>query len=241
MTRRRGTAYHLGLTPEQIVTEALVLTEQSHLVGWSLRDLAQRFGVTVSVITHHVGTKDKLLHRVVETALSELEPPPDNAAWEDWFRAMLHEIRPPLRRYPGTAKWVLLHGPSFPSLLPMIDAGIATLERAGFADMTGLAFAALFNNAVMTIAIADERLIDEGDGTRDHAVMMQQLRETGAGSPGMTVLDTTLMASFTLDASASGTARDAYYRFIIDTTIAGLATLAHANTQENGGVQTHST
>ncbi|MEB4614921.1 TetR/AcrR family transcriptional regulator [Leucobacter sp. M11] len=228
MARRPGASYHVGLVPEQIVAEALSLTEESHLLGWSLRDLAQRCGVTVSVITHHVGAKDKLLRSVVAAALSELTPPPSSAAWEDWFRAMLHEIQPPLRRYPGTAKWVLLHGPSFPSILPMIDAGVATLQQAGFADMTGLAFATLFNNAVMTIAIADERLLDDGEGSRDHGQMMRHFLETGEGSPGVAVLDTTLMATFASGTAGAETAREGYYRFVIDTTIAGLAPYARA-------------
>lgn len=234
MTRRRG-SYHLGLTSEKIVAEALALTEQSHLLGWSLRDLAQRCDVTVSVITHHVGAKDKLLHRVVETALSQLRPPPNDLPWQDWFRAMLHEVRPPLRRYPGTAKWVLLHGPSFPSILPMIDAGISTLQRAGFAELTGLAFATLFNNSVMTIAIADERLVDEGDGTRDHDLMVRTFRDTGSQSPGVAVLDTTLMAGFTVDQPGSAQAQARYYGFVIDATIAGLSSMLRPENGSDGG------
>lgn len=223
--RSSDAPYHLGLTPDQIVREALTLTEQSHLLGWSLRELAQRLGVRVSVITHHVGTKDTLLRRVVESALSGLQPPPDEVPWDDWFRAMLHRIRPPLSRYPGTAKWVLLHGPSFPSIMPMIDAGISALQRAGFASMTGLAFATLFNNAVMTIAIADERLLNGDDGDRDHARMIQNLRETGRDSSGMAALDATLMTTFVLADATPVHAQDAYYQFVVDCTIAGLTAL----------------
>lgn len=70
----------------------------------------------------------------------------------------------------------------------------------------------------MTIALADERRADQGDGTRDHGAMMQSLREVGAGSQGMAVLDETLMVAF--DASAK--AQDVYYEFVLNTTIAGL-------------------
>lgn len=223
MARRpAGSPYHLGLTPDRIVAEALALTGEGHLLGWSLRDLADRLGVTVSVITHHVGGKDRLLRRVVEEALAGLRPPPDDLAWDAWFRAMLLDIRGPLQRYPGTAKWVLLHGPSFPAIMPMIDAGVAALQRAGFGESLGLAFATLFNNAVMTLAVADERLTDEGDGPREHAATMRGLLEAGAGRPGMGALDSTLMRMFT--AGGPG-AHDTYYRFVIETTIAGLTVL----------------
>ena len=223
MARRpAGSPYHLGLTPERIVAEALALTGERHLLGWSLRDLADRLGVTVSVITHHVGGKDGLLRRVVEEALAGLQPPPDDLEWDAWFRAMLLEIRRPLRRHPGTAKWVLLHGPSFPAIMPMVDAGVAALQRAGFGDMLGLAFATLFNNAVMTLAVADERLTDEGDGRRDHAETMHGMLAAGAGRPGMAVLDSTLMQMFT---TGGPDAHDTYYRFVIETTIAGLTVL----------------
>ncbi|HIW63255.1 MAG TPA: TetR/AcrR family transcriptional regulator C-terminal domain-containing protein [Candidatus Stackebrandtia excrementipullorum] len=217
--------YHLGLTPDRIVEEALALTERSHLFGWSLRDLAHRVGVTVSVITHHVGAKDRLLYRVVEKALADLVPPTDDLDWENWFRAMLHEIRRPLRRYPGTAKWVLLHGPAFSSIMPMIDTGIAALQRAGFGDKTGLAYATLFNNAVMTIAFADERLADQGDGSRDHELMMSTLRQTGTDRPGMATLDATLMTAFSTGSSTVAQAQDTYYTFVVDTTITGLRAL----------------
>ncbi|BBG02551.1 MULTISPECIES: TetR/AcrR family transcriptional regulator [Pseudonocardia] len=220
--RAAGTPYHLGLTPDRIVAEALDLTGRGHLLGWSLRELADRLGVTVSVITHHVGSKDRLLRRVVEEALAGLRPPPGDLPWDAWFREMLLAIREPLRRYPGTAKWVLLHGPTFPAIMPMIDTGIAALQRAGFGDAVGLAFATLFNNAVMTLAVADERLAEEGDGPRDHGTALRELRAAGAGNSGIAVLDSTLLRMF---ASGSGEAHETYYRFVVDTTIAGLTVL----------------
>ncbi|MEV1294095.1 TetR/AcrR family transcriptional regulator C-terminal domain-containing protein [Pseudonocardia sp. NPDC049635] len=212
------------------MAEALVLTGRGHLLGWSLRELADRLGVTVSVITHHVGSKDRLLRAVVEEALSGLRPPPEDLEWDAWFRAMLLEIRAPLRRYPGTAKWVLLHGPTFPSIMPMIDTGVGALERAGFGDAVGLAFATLFNNAVMTLAVADDRLTDEGDGPRDHGSAMRDLLATGAGRAGMAVLESTLMRMF---APGTPEAHETYYRFVVDTTIAGLTAVRDAGQVRN--------
>ena len=37
--------FHVGLTPERVVDAAVDLTRESHLMSWSIRDLASRLGV----------------------------------------------------------------------------------------------------------------------------------------------------------------------------------------------------
>jgi AcrR family transcriptional regulator len=215
--------FHVGLTPEQVVSAALRLTGESHLFGWSIRDLARALDVAPSVIYHHVGGKDLLCRRVVEDVLADLSAPSSTLAWDDWFRELLYAIRPLLTRYPGTAKWLLMHGPVFPAVIPLVDAGIAALQRAGFGDETAFAYAALFNNALLTISIGDERTEHEGDGPRDHSAMMREFRSVGADSPGVAVLTESLISPFVEDVADAERQREAYYRFVVDTTIAGLA------------------
>ncbi|CAM3731842.1 TetR/AcrR family transcriptional regulator C-terminal domain-containing protein [Kibdelosporangium persicum] len=223
MSSTPGAPFHVGLTPDQVVSTAQRLTGEGHLFGWSIRDLARALAVAPAAIYHHVGGKDLLCRHVVERALADLTPPSPDLPWQDWFRELLYSVRPPLVRYPGTAKWLLMHGPVFPAVIPVIDAGIETLRRGGFGESTAFAYAALFNNALMTIAIGDERMEHEGDGPRDHAAMMREFRQVGADSPGVTLLTQSLISPFAQDAAGAERQREAYYRFVVDTTIAGLA------------------
>ncbi|BCB88820.1 TetR family transcriptional regulator [Phytohabitans suffuscus] len=218
--------FHVGLTPGRIVDIALDLTRQSHLAGWSIRDLARRLDVAPSVIYHHVGGKDLLARYVVERVLDGLAPPPADLDWQDWFGALLDACYPPVVAHPGVAKWVLMHGPMFPSVLPVMEAGMRVLRRAGFGDRVGFAFAVLLNNAMLTVSMGDDRLLHEDDGPRDHATMMEDFRRaaTTAG-PGVTALADTFITPFAQGGRAAARQREAYYTFVVRTTIAGLATL----------------
>lgn len=217
--------FHVGLTPERVVRTALELTRESHLAGWSIRDLARRLDVAPSVIYHHVGGKDLLARRVVEEVLADLAPPAPDLPWQDWFRELLYAAGPIVARYPGVAKWLLMHGPTFPATVAIIDAGIAALRRAGFDDRAGYAYAVLLNNAMLTVSMGDDRRLHEDDGPRDHAAMMAEFARAGAGSPGVAVLTESLIRPFVGDGAAAAQQREAYYRFVVDTTIAGLAAL----------------
>jgi hypothetical protein len=116
-----------------------------------------------------------------------------------------------------------MHGPTFPALLTVVDDGVAVLQRAGFGERTAFAYGLLINNALQTIAISDDRLDHEGDGPRDHAAMMEDFRRDGAGSTGLAVLAESLVLPFLGASEQLDTQRAAYYRFVVDTTIAGLA------------------
>lgn len=214
----KSTATRAGLTPERIVDAALALTEGRGLHTWSQRDLAKALDVAPSVIYHHVGGKDELSRRVVGRVVAAMEPPDPELAWQDWFRALLYPARGILRRYPGTAMWLVMHGPTFEHLMPVVDAGIAVLQRAGFGDQTGLAYSAALNSAILTVAASDERLVHADDGSRDHARIVEDFERISAGHPGARVLITEI-AGYADDSESAG---ERYYRFVVDTTLAGL-------------------
>lgn len=86
--------------PERITDAAVELTRESHLLNWSIRDLAGRLDVAPSVIYHHVGGKDLVCRRVVESALSHIELPPLELGWQEWFRELLYAIGPSPRAIP---------------------------------------------------------------------------------------------------------------------------------------------
>lgn len=216
-------SFHVGLTPERIIDVALELTRTSHLSGWSIRDLARVLDVAPSVIYHHVGGKDLIGRHVVERVLVGLDAPPTALGWQEWFHALLDSIYLVVSPFPGVAKWLLMHGPTFPSVLPIIETGVAALRHAGFADQAELAYAALLNNAMLTISIGDDRLLHEDDGPRDHATMMAEFRRAAADRPEGAPLDESFIASFAEGGEPVDSQREAYYRHIVRTTIAGVA------------------
>lgn len=116
-----------------------------------------------------------------------------------------------------------MHGPTFPTALPVIETGVATLRQAGFGDNAELAYAALLNNAMLTISMSDDRLLHEDDGPRDHATMMAEFHRAATDRPGGPPLDDSFIAPFAEGGEPAKVKREAYYRYIVQTTIAGIA------------------
>ena len=217
-----ATPFHVGLTPARVVDAAVELTRESHLMSWSIRELASRLGVTVSAIYHHVGGKDLLCRRVVEQMLLGIEAPDVELAWQQWFRTLLLTAGPRAAEYPGSAKWMLMHGPTLPPALPVLEAGLSVLDRAGFGERAPIAYAVLLNNAMLTISMADDRLQHEDDGPRDHATMMAELRELPTASAGVRAMGQEFIRPFAEGGETAARVRWEYYGFVVDTTIAGL-------------------
>lgn len=221
-TARRRSTYHAGLSPETVIDAAVELTRDSGLTGWSLRDLAKELGVAPSAIYHHVGGQELLSRHVVERVLARVDLPTTTMPWRQWFRRALFPARPVLAACPGTARWLLLHGPVLPSLTPVMDSGIASLLRAGFADSAALAFSSVVNTAMMIIAAADDRRQHEDDGPRDHETLMHDLSETISSSPGVSMLAHDLIAQFTGTPEEVSAAQDRYYRYVLERLMDGL-------------------
>lgn len=209
------------LRPEVIIDTALDLTERRGLSGWTIRDIQRELGASMSSIYHHVGGRNELARRVVERVLQGIEVPPDDLPWRDWFTAVLFPLRTRLARYPGVAHWMLMYGPIFPQLMPLLDAATAMLRRAGFTENTGQIYAVIFNTATSAIAMSDDRAQHSDDGPRDHRHIMERLRALSDASPGGHAL-LEVLGAYTGGAEEADAARDAYYRFLLTTLLNGL-------------------
>ena len=224
---RKGTAekrgsYHVGLDADKVIDAAVALSQGDGLATWTLRDLGERLGVAPSVIYHHVGGREALSRHVVERILTLVGQPTTAMPWRQWFREALYPLRPVLTDYPGTARWLLLHGPVFPGIAPVMDAGIASLQQAGFGRDTALAYASLVNTALMTIATVDDRLLHEDEGPHDHATLMHSLSGVATDSAGISLMMNDLMSQFTGSAEETEAAQDRYYRFVLERLMDGL-------------------
>lgn len=216
--------FHVGLTAALVVDTAVELTHESHLLTWSIRDLAGRLGVAPSVIYHHVGGKDLLCRHVVERVIGRIEIPPAHLDWQEWFRTLLYAAGPVVMPYPGVAKWMLMHGPTIPAALPVLEAGMTALHRAGFGERASFAYAVLLNTAMMTVSMGDDRMQHEDDGARDHATMMAEFAEMPTASDEVRRMGQVFIRPFAEGGETAARMRTAYYRFAVDTTIAGLTT-----------------
>lgn len=218
----RRDSYHAGLDADAVIDAAVELSRGSGLSSWSLRELAEKLGVTPAAIYHHVGGRELLSHHVVERVLTLVELPTTVMPWRQWSREALFPIRPVLAACPGAARWILLHGPVLEGLTPVIDAGIASLQQAGFGHNAAIAYGSLTNTAMMTIAAADERILHEGDAPRDHAGLIRDLDAILEHSAGVVELRDDLLQQFTGTAEQIESARDRYYRFALERVMDGL-------------------
>jgi hypothetical protein len=87
-------------------------------------------------------------------------------------------MRPVLTRYPGVAKWILMHGRVISENVDRFDADMRRLHTAGFGRDSALVFALIMNTAMSAIVMSDERRADEDDEPRDHAGVIAELRST---------------------------------------------------------------
>ena len=215
-------SYHAGLTPEAVVEEALGMSRGTGIQGWSMRDLAARLGVSASVVHHHVGNREALTARVVGRVLDLVGLPTEAMEWREWFRRALLPARPVLSAYPGTARWLLMHSAALPELGPVVDSGIASVQRAGFGGNSALVFACVINAAMMSIATADDRALHGDQVPADHALLMEGLSEAAAASPGIALLSADMIAQFAGTPRERDIAFDRYYRFVVEAMMDGL-------------------
>lgn len=106
--------------------------------------------------------------------------------------------------------------------MPALEAGTAALRRAGFGKRIPFVYSVLFNNALSAIAMGDDRLRHEDDGPRDHATIMAEFQALPTASDDVRALGRDFIGAFAKGGNVAAEARFAYYRFVVDTTIAGL-------------------
>ncbi|MDO5052975.1 MAG: TetR/AcrR family transcriptional regulator [Pseudoclavibacter sp.] len=228
MPRSSAPAPRTRLTAAAVVEAAVELSGAAHLLSWSIRDLAGRLGTSPSSIYHHVGGKDRLCREVAEHVVRRLPVPEPCGDWRAWFRRLLLPAGPLLMRYPGVAAWFALHGPTVPAALPIVERGFRELRGAGFGADAVHAFALLFNTALLTVSLGDERLRHEEDGARDHAAIVRDVEELAAARPGLRFLPEELLRPLAEGGERALRARMEHYRFAVETVVEGLAAALEA-------------
>ncbi len=217
-TPRKDTGRRVGLTPELIVNAAVELSDGVGLHAWSQRDLAKRLDVAPSVLYHHIGGQEQVIGGVVERLLDGLQAPDPDLPWQEWFRALLYPVRPMLLRFPGSARWLLLHAPAFPAITAMFDAGIAALARDGVAR-PALAATTIIDTAMMAITLHDDRTGLHG-GPRDHGAILDGFVAARDSSSSAGQLIDEVIAPLT---ASEDDVLEQHYRFLLESLMAGIA------------------
>ncbi|MFF4424915.1 TetR/AcrR family transcriptional regulator [Streptomyces sp. NPDC001549] len=159
-TRRRSEAPS-GLHRERITAATVRLLDADGLARFSMRRLAAGLGVTAKSLYWYVDTKQDLLELALDSALGELELPPETAesavastaasavasaaasavaSGEPGWPGRLRALARGYRRVLGDHPWVAPLTAAFPNIGPHARAFDAALQR--LLDATGLVDAA---------------------------------------------------------------------------------------------------
>ncbi|SFP31037.1 regulatory protein, tetR family [Actinomadura madurae] len=223
---RRSADRRPAIRPDAIVDAAVALTAESGIEGWTIRDLTARLDSWPQVVYHHIGSREAVVHEVVERVVALFPVPAPGLHWRDWFRDLLLGIRPVLTAHRGVARRLALYGPTVPSALPIIDRGVRLLHAGGLGDEATAAYGVLFNSALMPLALEDDRVrLDAHPDDRDLLLMVRD----GDRCPGPDDCDGTGLCLFagSLDRlNSSDEARAAFteqfYAYTIDRALDGV-------------------
>jgi TetR/AcrR family tetracycline transcriptional repressor len=87
------------LDPDEIVTAAVEIFEESGLDAVSMRSVSSRLGVSPVPLYSRIGNKDALLDAIADRLLADLAPPStDGESWDEYAVRWARELRSRLRR-----------------------------------------------------------------------------------------------------------------------------------------------
>ncbi len=182
--RRRGPVP--AISRDDIVDAAL----EHGLAHVTMRDVAERLGVSVQGLYHYVRTREDLLGAAAARLVSRVQlPEPDDGPWGEWLRAAAGAIRETLREHPGVAAQSLLAPPPDGSNVALLQRGVGVL--AGHygvpPDFAVRAIVGLAGSVFAHVAQAES--------------FAEQRSHTPPGTPA---LDPETMVDFVVDAYVTG-------------------------------------
>jgi TetR/AcrR family transcriptional regulator, tetracycline repressor protein len=124
----------LPLNRQQVIDEALRLTDADGLDALSLRTLASRLGVQAPTLYWHIGSKTELLNAladaIMDGAIDSTPPPPTQGDGRRWLLSALVEFRAAMLRHRDGARIVSGARDSF-RRADFSELGMATLVDHG--------------------------------------------------------------------------------------------------------------
>lgn len=204
---------------EHLITVARELVQVKGLGDWTMRDLEERAQVSPSSIYHRLGSREAICERVVESITDDMGVNQELTGWKEFLRDCCSRLFDTLTPYPGTAAWLMAHGPVQPASLAAMSSGIKRLEAAGI-HPAGLAYSLIINHALGVIASAEDR---RRRGGGDHARIVQRVQEGDTSGGVAAAAMGAFLGAFVVDRPQDLHAvRRDYFSAAIDTTLAGV-------------------
>ena len=202
-----------GLTLDIIVGTAVGMIEKGGLGGLSMRQLAGLLDVTPTAIYYHVRDKDALLDLCAQAILARIPAPDPAKAWPQQLRALILEQQRLFMRYPGLARFLLVHRDSSVAALNWGEAILAILHDGGFDPASALHTLMALSFVINPITLIDEP-VRRG---KAHAVLQRThvaalMRKHKARLPMMTAVLPHL----------EGISYETQFEFAVDQVIAGI-------------------
>lgn len=178
-----------AIDASSICDAALVLTKESGIDGWSIRQLAKSIEAHPSIINYYVGRREDVVHLVIDRVNAEIDLPEYHGDWKPWFKALLEGLRSTLRGYPGVARRLAAVGPGLGESERIINRGIEVLSDAGFGDQAAFVYTILLSQTCAFVATEDDR--DKMDDVRKE-VGDSYASALSASDPGIAALAKTV-------------------------------------------------
>jgi AcrR family transcriptional regulator len=143
------------LTREEIADAALSLADEAGLDALSMRALADRLGVGTMTLYGYFQNKDELLDALVDSAVSDTEPPTLAGDWLQQLREVVRYGRRGLLRHPSIVELRVRRPVLRPEALRFGEALLSILRAAGFSvGEATAAFRLLFTYTVGFAALS---------------------------------------------------------------------------------------
>lgn len=195
-----------------------MLTKESGIDGWSIRQLAKSIEAHPSIINYYVGRREDVVHLVIDRVNAEIDLPEYHGDWKPWFKALLEGLRSTLRGYPGVARRLAAVGPGLGESERIINRGIEVLSDAGFGDQAAFVYTILLSQTCAFVATEDDR--DKMDDVRKE-VGDSYASALSASDPGIAALAKTVKL-LTEEESLRRSFFDHQFSVLLDALLSGL-------------------
>jgi AcrR family transcriptional regulator len=155
-----------SVTIDDVEETALRIADTEGLEALSMRRLASELGLGVMTLYGHVRTKDELIERITERAISELTIP-QKGTWDRRLEVLFTDLRALLLAHPAVLYADAARPVSGPGALRSADAALGMLRRGGLDGaqaVTGLSTLIAY-----TFGSAMFRLHQTADGSEEYS------------------------------------------------------------------------
>ena len=127
-----------GLNRLAIADQALAIVDAEGPDGVSMRQLAERLGVTAMALYNHVEDKQDVLDAVAERVLSEIDLPSTRRPWADRLVGLFVQLRDAYLRHPRAVVLVQNASRATTPMLVAMEYALEALDEAGLDPMAAL-------------------------------------------------------------------------------------------------------